>query len=51
MLPGAVSLGLFAVVLSAGAERSPWQLAGYGVAWIGLTLHEIRWMKVASPLH
>jgi len=51
VVPGAVSCGLFAVVLVAGADRSPWQLAGYAVAWAGLTSHEIRWMKVASPLH
>lgn len=45
LVPGAVSLGLFGVVLAAGAERSAWAIAAYAVAWFGLASHEVRWMK------
>lgn len=48
LVPGAVSLGIFAVVLAAGAEHSAWALAGYAAAWVGLTSHEVRWMNAAA---
>ena len=48
LVPGAVALGVFGIVLVAGADRSVWALSAYAVAWIGLTSHEIRWMNAAA---